>query len=146
MQPVVETVNGLERRVDLTVSVADVEKEVQSQLKRASRNAKVDGFRPGKAPMAMIERTHGPGIRYDVINSQVGQAFEAAVSEAKLRIAGAPSLEPKTEGAEDGKLVFTATFEVYPEVTVPDLSGLAVTRFDTAVGDAVVDRTIDVLR
>ena len=146
MQPVVETVNGLERRVDLTVSVADVEKEVQSQLKRASRNAKVDGFRPGKAPMAMIERTHGPGIRYDVINSQVGQAFEAAVSEAKLRIAGAPSLEPKTEGAEDGKLVFTATFEVYPEVTVPDLSGLAVTRFDTAVGDAEVDRTIDVLR
>ncbi|MFA4913634.1 MAG: trigger factor [Burkholderiaceae bacterium] len=146
MQPVVETVSGLERRVDLTVSVADVEKEVQSQLKRVARTAKVPGFRPGKAPLAMLERSHGPGIRYDVINSQVGGAFEAAVNDAKLRVAGAPSLAPKTEGVEDGSLVFSATFEVYPEVSVPDLSALAVTRSQTDVGDAEIDRTIDVLR
>lgn len=53
MQPVVETLSGLERRVDLVVSVADVEKEVQSQLKRVARTAKIQGFRPGKAPLAM---------------------------------------------------------------------------------------------
>lgn len=146
MQPVVETVSGLERRVDLTVSVADVEKEVQSQLKRVARTAKVPGFRPGKAPLAMLERSHGPGIRYDVINSQVGGAFDAAVKEAKLRVAGAPSLTPKTEGVDDGALVFSATFEVYPEVSIPDLSSLAVTRSETDVGDAEIDRTIDVLR
>ena len=85
MQPVVETLSGLERRVDLAVSVADVEKEVQAQLKRVARTAKVPGFRPGKAPLAMLERSHGPGIRYDVINSQVGRAFEQAVDGAKLR-------------------------------------------------------------
>lgn len=146
MQPVVETVSGLERRVDLTVSVADVEKEVQSQLKRFGKTAKVPGFRPGKAPLAMLERSNGPGIRYDVINSQVGRAFESAVAEAKVRVAGAPSLAPKTEGVEDGKLVFTATFEVYPEVAVPDLSGLAVTRSETPVGDAEIERTLNVLR
>ena len=75
MQPVVETLSGLERRVELSVSMADVEKEVQAQLKRVSRTAKVAGFRPGKVPMSMLERTHAPGIRYDVINTQVGQAF-----------------------------------------------------------------------
>jgi trigger factor len=146
MQPVVQTLSGLERRIDLAVSLAAVEKEVQEQLKRVARTAKVQGFRPGKAPMAMLERSHGPGIRYDVINSQVGRAFEQAVDEAKLRVAGAPSLEPKTEGVDESTLAFTATFEVYPEVAVPDLSALAVTRSTSAISDAEVDKTIDVLR
>jgi len=119
MQPVVETLSGLERRVDLAVSVADVEKEVQAQLKRVARTAKVPGFRPGKAPLAMLERSHGPSIRYDVINSQVGRAFEQAIDGAKLRVAGAPNLEPKTEGVTDAEVQQTldvlrkqrATFE-----------------------------------
>ncbi|SAI71819.1 trigger factor [Bordetella ansorpii] len=146
MQPVVETLSGLERRVDLSVSVADVEKEVQAQLQRVARTAKVPGFRPGKAPIGMLERSHGPGIRYDVINSQVGRAFEQAIDDAKLRVAGAPTLEPKTEGVADDTLAFSATFEVYPEVAVPDLSTLAVTRTTTEVSDAEVEKTIDVLR
>jgi trigger factor len=146
MQPVVETLSGLERRVDLSVSVAEVEKEVQAQLKRVARTVKVPGFRPGKAPMAMLERSHGPGIRYDVINSQVGRAFEDAVEGAKLRLAGSPKLEPKTDGVADDALAFTATFEVYPEVAVPDLAALTVTRYETPVADSEVDRTIDVLR
>ncbi|MVW71149.1 MULTISPECIES: trigger factor [unclassified Bordetella] len=146
MQPVVETLSGLERRLDLSVSVADVEKEVQAQLKRVARTAKVPGFRPGKAPLAMLERSHGPGIRYDVINGQVGRAFEQAIEAAKLRVAGTPSLEPKTEGVAEDTLAFTATFEVYPEVAVPDLSALAVTRYETPVTDAEVDQTLDVLR
>ncbi|HEY0296502.1 MAG TPA: trigger factor, partial [Bordetella sp.] len=146
MQPVVQTLSGLERRIDLAVSVADVEKEVQTQLKRVARTAKVQGFRPGKAPMAMLERSHGPGIRYDVINSQIGRAFEQAVEEAKLRVAGAPNVEPKTEGVGEDTLAFTATFEVYPDVAVPDLSALSVARSTTEVTDAEVDKTIEVLR
>ena len=146
MQPVVETLSGLERRVELSVSMADVEKEVQAQLKRVSRTAKVAGFRPGKVPMSMLERTHAPGIRYDVINTQVGQAFEKAVVDAGLRVAGAPKLEPKTEGAPEDVLAFSATFEVYPEVSVPDLTQLAVKRAACTVSDAEVQRTVDILR
>jgi trigger factor len=146
MQPVVETLSGLKRRVDLSVSVAEVEKEVQAQLKRVARTVKVPGFRPGKVPMAMLERSHGPGIRYDVINTQVGRAFEQALDSSKLRIAGAPSIEPKTEDVPEDTLAFSATFEVYPEVAVPDLAGLSVTRYDTPVTDAEVDQTLEVLR
>lgn len=146
MQPVVETLSGLERRVDLAVSLDDIEKEVQAQLKRVARTAKVPGFRPGKAPLNMLERSHGPGIRYDVINSKVGEAFEQVVEQAKLRVAGVPKLEPKTENAPEGKLAFTATFEVYPEVKVPDLSALSVKRAVTRVGEPEVDRTVEILR
>src|SRR5690606_6355541 len=146
MQPEVEILSGLERRVDLVVSIADVEKEVQTQLKRVARTAKVQGFRPGKAPLSLIERSHGPGIRYDVINSEVGRSLDKVIGEAKLRVAGSPNLEPKTEGVEEGTMAFSATFEVYPEVQVPDLSALQVKRAQVQVGDAEVQRTIDILR
>lgn len=146
MQPVVETLSGLERRVELVVALAEIEKEVQAQLKRAQRQAKAPGFRPGKVPLSMLERTHAPSIRMDVINERVGSAFESAVNEAKLRVAGMPKIEPRTEGVTDDQLVFQATFEVYPEVAVPELEALAVERFQTEIGDAEIDRTIDILR
>ncbi|MDX3882720.1 MAG: trigger factor family protein, partial [Achromobacter sp.] len=63
MQPVVETLSGLERRVDLSVPVADVEKEVETRLKRLARTAKMPGFRPGKVPLPMLARTYGPEVR-----------------------------------------------------------------------------------
>ncbi|MGE4369702.1 MAG: trigger factor [Burkholderiaceae bacterium] len=146
MQPEVEILSGLERRVDLVISIADVEKEVQTQLKRVARTAKVQGFRPGKAPLSIIERSHGPGIRYDVINTEVGRTLEKVLEESKLRVAGTPNLEPKTEGVQEGELAFSATFEVYPEVQVPDLSALQVKRAAIQVTDADVQRTIDILR
>jgi len=146
MQPVVETLSGLERRVELAVALAEVEKEVQAQLKRAQREAKAPGFRPGKVPLSMLQRTHAPGIRLDVINGKVGDAFEQAVTGANLRVAGMPKIEPKTEGGAEDTMTFVATFEVYPEVTVPDLESLAVERAHTAVGDAEIQRTLDILR
>lgn len=146
MQPVVEKLSGLERRVDVVVSLADVEKEVQAQLKRVARTAKVQGFRPGKAPLSIIERSHGPGIRYDVINDEVGRSLDKVLSDSQLRVAGSPQLEPKTEGVEDGTLAFSATFEVYPEIEVPDLSTLQITRSTCEVSDADIQRTIDILR
>jgi trigger factor len=146
MQPVVETLSGLERRIEISVLLADVEKAVQAELKRVSRTAKAPGFRPGKVPMSMLERTHAPGIRYDMINTKVGQAFEQAVEAAGLRIAGAPKLEAKTEGTPEGTLAFYAVFEVYPEISLPDLTQLKVKRAVTTVGDAEVQSTVDILR
>ncbi|MFA7438440.1 trigger factor [Castellaniella sp.] len=146
MQPVVEKLSGLERRVDLTVLVADVEKEVQAQLKRIARTAKVQGFRPGKAPLSIIERSHGPSVRYEVINTQIGKSLDKVIEEADLRLAGAPVLEPKVEGVEDGVMAFSATFEVYPEVAIPDLGALEVVRSTVEIGDAEVDKTVAILR
>ncbi|MBX6318937.1 trigger factor [Pigmentiphaga sp.] len=146
MQPVVETLSGLERRVDLSVPVADVEKEVETRLKRLARTAKMPGFRPGKVPLSMLARTYGPEVRMEVLNAKIGDALEKVVSEAKLRLAGSPSVEPKTEGVPEGMVGFTATFEVYPEVQIPDLSTLEVSNAKSEVGDAEVERTVEILR
>lgn len=146
MQPVVETLSGLERRVDLSVPVADIEKEVDSRLKRMARTAKMPGFRPGKVPMSMLSRSYGPELRMEVLNAKIGDALEKTVSESKLRLAGSPSVEPKTEGVDEGVVAFTATFEVYPEVVVPDLSALEVSKAQSDVGDAEIERTVDILR
>lgn len=146
MQPVVETLSGLERRVDLSVPLADVEKEVETRLKRLARTAKMPGFRPGKVPMPMLARNYGPEVRMDVLNAKIGDALEKAVAESKLRLAGSPTVEPKTEGVADDVVAFTATFEVYPEVAIPDLSALEISNAKSDVGDAEVERTVDILR
>ena len=146
MQPVVETLSGLERRVDLSVPVADVEKEVETRLKRLARTAKMPGFRPGKVPLPMLARTYGPDVRMEVLNAKIGDALEKAVAESKLRLAGSPSVEPKTEGVPEDVVAFTATFEVYPEVVIPDLSALEIANAKSEVGDAEVERTVEILR
>jgi len=150
MQAVVQTLEGLARRVELTVSMADIEKQVQTQLKRVAKTAKVAGFRPGKAPLSLIERSHGAGIRYDALNAQVGKSFDDFVSQAKLRVAGQPQLAAKEyqdgESAPEGVMAFTATFEVYPDVALPDLAALSVKRVVTNVDEAEVERAIEVLR
>ncbi|WP_179588218.1 trigger factor [Pigmentiphaga litoralis] len=146
MQPVVETLSGLERRVDLSVPVADIEKEVDSRLKRMARTAKMPGFRPGKVPMSMLSRSYGPELRMEVLNAKIGDALEKTVSESKLRLAGSPNVAPKTEGNDDSVVAFTATFEVYPDVELPDLSTLDVSKAKSDVGDAEIQRTIDILR
>jgi len=148
MQAVVETLGGLERRVDLVISLDDVEKDVQAQLKTVARTTRIQGFRPGKAPLAMVARTHGPGIRYDVIGQQLDRQFQQVVQDAKLRVAGAPKIEAANKETQpaDGALAFSATFEVYPDVAVPDLSALQVKRVQTTVTDAHVQQTVDMLR
>ncbi len=145
MQPTVQTLEGLERQVDLVVSLEDIEKEVKTQLQRVARTAKVQGFPPGNAPLAVVERSHGPSVRYDVLNQKVAQAFDETVKAADLRVAGAPAIEPK-EGAAEGTVAFTAKFEVFPEITLPDFAALEVTRVTTEVGQAEVDGTLDILR
>lgn len=146
MQPEVETLSGLERRIEVSVSMADVEKQVGEELKRVARTAKVAGFRPGKVPMSMLQRSHGPGVRYDVINQQVGQALESALESTGLRVAGQPRLEPKSEGVPEGTLAFSATFEIYPDVQLPDLATLEVKRTACDIGADAIDRTVKILR
>lgn len=146
MQPVVETVSDLERKVDLVVPTANIENEINVQLKRVARTTKIQGFRPGKAPLSMVERTHGANIRYEVINQEVGRQLDEIFAKGEYRVAGAPALEAKEDETNEDQLVFTATFEVYPEIELPDLSKLEVTRSSVTVGDEQIQQTIDVLR
>jgi len=141
----VETLEKLERRITLTLAAATINTEVESRLKKLSRTVKADGFRPGKVPMSVVAQRYGYSVHYEVMNDKVGQVFSDAVNEAKLRVAGAPKISEK-EGAPEGEMAFDATFEVYPEVKLGDLSAAEVERVSTEVSDAAIDKTIDILR
>ena len=142
----VETLGTLERRVSMTVPVDEIDRKVDERLKKLARDVRMPGFRPGKVPMRLVAQTYGPQVRSEVLGDAVQQAFNNVVTEAKLRVAGYPKIEKK-DGDDAKALQFSATFEVYPEVKVGDLSaGAGVERPQVGVADAEVDKTIEILR
>jgi trigger factor len=141
----VETLEKLERRITLTLAADTINGEVESRLKKLARTVKADGFRPGKVPMSVVAQRYGYSVQYEVMNDKVGEAFASAASEAKLRVAGMPRITQKEEAGE-GQMAFDATFEVYPEVKLGDLSAAEVERVGTEVSDAAIDKTVDILR
>ncbi len=140
-----EAQSALERRIDMSVPIADIDREVDARLKRMARTVKMPGFRPGRVPMKIVAQTYGHQIRSEAIGAAVEKTFGEKVREQNLRIAGSPRIEPK-QGGGDSALEFIAVFEVYPEVELGDLSSQTVERPVLTVGDAEVDKTIDVLR
>ena len=147
MATAVETLDKLERRLTISFPIADVQSEVEKRLKLRARTAKAPGFRPGKVPMKMVAAQHGYQVENEVLNDKVGQAFNAAANENKLRVAGYPRIEPKSgEGVAEGSLAFDATFEIYPDVVVGDLSSAEEEQVKAEVSDAEIDKTIDILR
>jgi trigger factor len=141
----VETLEKLERRITLTLPAAVINGEVETRLRKLARTVKADGFRPGKVPMSVVSQRYGYSVHYEVMNDRVGEAFASAAGEAKLRVAGAPRITQKDE-APEGHIAFDATFEVYPEVRIGDLSAVEIERVSTEVTEAAIDRTIDILR
>jgi trigger factor len=140
-----EQIGTLERRLALDVNIAEVQKEVSERLRKLSRTVKMAGFRPGKVPMRMIEQSYGPQVHAEVLGDTVSQAFSSAVAEHQLRVAGQPNID-RREGAPDDVFGFHATFEVYPDVALGAVEALEIERAVCSVGDAEVDKTLEVLR
>jgi len=145
MQTTIESLGALERRLTMAVPAAEVEQQVDERLKRLARTVKMDGFRPGKVPLKVVERQYGPQVRSEVIGDAVEKSFTAAVREQNLRVAGYPRIEPK-QGSDTSRLEFSATFEVYPEVALGDLSQVTIERPTLNVGDAEVEKTVQAMR
>src|SRR6266513_6176200 len=141
----VESLGALERRVSMRVAVEEIDRQVDERLKKLARNVRMPGFRPGKVPLKLVAQTYGPQVRSEVLGDAVQKAFTELVKEANLRVAGYPRIEKKA-AADDKALEFSATFEVYPEVRLGDISAASIERPQVEVDDAAVDRTIEILR
>ncbi len=141
----VETLGSLERRVSMSLPAADIDKQVDERLKKLARDVRMPGFRPGKVPLKLIAQTYGPQVRSEVLGDAVQKAFSEVVKEANLRVAGYPRIEKK-DGGDESALEFSATFEVYPEVKPGDMADASIERPQTAVDDAAVERTVEILR
>ncbi|MDT7928768.1 trigger factor [Tepidimonas sp.] len=141
----VETLDKLERKITLELPLEAIQKEVDARLKRLQRQVKMDGFRPGKVPLSVVAQRYGYSVQYEVMNDQVGQAFNAAIAEAQLRVAGQPRISEK-DGAPEGVVAFEAVFEVFPEVKLGDLSAVELEKLEAEVDEAAIERTLEILR
>lgn len=138
--------NPLERRVDMTVALADIERDVAARLKHMARTVKMPGFRPGKVPLKMVEQQYGPQARSEALGAAVERAFGEHVRTQNLRVAGYPRISPLNDANVPGAVSFSAVFEVYPSIALGDISAQPVEKPVLEVGDAEVDQTIEVLR
>ncbi len=146
MQANLENLSTLERRLSVAVPMAEIEHEVDTRLKRLTRTVKMHGFRPGKVPLKVVVQQYGPQVRNEVLTETVQSSFGEAVRQQNLKVAGYPQFEPKpfAEGSSDFE--YSATFEVYPEVVLGDIAGSKISRPQLEVGDAEIDRTVEIMR
>src|SRR3989442_7198644 len=145
MQMTVETLGKLEGGLQVAVTKAEMEGEIQKRLAQLAKTEKIQGFRHGKVTLKMVEQQYGPQVRSDVISDTVQASLNDAIRTQNLRVAGYPRIEPKSDVAED-EFAFPAVFAVYPEIQLGDLAAVTITRPVAHVTPADVDRTIEILR
>lgn len=138
-------VNPLERRVDLIVSLEELNQLMDSKLKKIQPNVKLQGFRKGKVPLSMVRQMHGQQAYGEAFNSLIQQAFSEKIKDEPFRVVAAPMVEPK-QSEDEKHLHCTAIFEVFPEFELADLSDVAITRPVFEVSDKEVDKTLSILQ
>ena len=145
MATAVETLSNLERRITVKVPVEPLQKEMSTRFQRLTRTAKVPGFRPGTAPLKMIEQQYGPQVKEEVFAEAIETSFGVAIQENKLRVIGMPNIQHKPLNQVHEEFEYTATFEVFPEVTLGDFKAVSIEKPEAQITDKDVNKTIDVL-
>ena len=145
MQISVESTGALERRMEVSVPKEQIEQAVDERLKHVSRTAKLKGFRPGKAPIKVIRQQFGAQVRQEVLSDLMQKSFGQAVAEQKLVPVAGPRIEP-IAFAPGEDLKYRATFEVYPQIELKQVEGLAVTRPVAEVSEADIEAMLQNLR
>ncbi len=145
MQVSVESTGSLERRMEVSVPKEQIEQAVDERLKRVGRTAKLKGFRPGKVPPRVVRQQFGAQVRQEVLSDLMQSSFSQAVVEQKLMPAAGPRIEPISSGPGED-LKYRAIFEVYPEVSLQHVDGLAVARPVAEVAEADIEAMVQNLR
>lgn len=145
MQVSVEATSELSRKMTVTVPEEKISQQVNSKLQSLSGNVKIDGFRPGKVPQAVVKKRYGQQVREEVVSDLIQSSFYDAVREEKLNPAGAPQIKANKIAEGEG-LEYEATFEIIPEFVLMPLETLEVKQFTSKVEESDIDRMIDRLR
>lgn len=145
MQVSIETTQGLERKMTIAIPSERVETAINARLQEAAGTVNIKGFRKGKVPFKVIKSRFGKSVRQDVVGEVINQSYFDALTQEQVKPAGQPVIEPGNleEGAD---LTFTAVFEVYPEVDLPDFSKLSIDRLGADIGESDIDEMVETLR
>lgn len=145
MQVSIETTSGLERRLTVGVPADVIDNEVNKRLQEAARSVRINGFRKGKVPFKVVRQKFGSGVRQEVLGDTINRSFQEAVRQNSIKPAGQPRIEPKQ--FDEGKdLEYVATFEVFPEISLKEIDGVAITQYEADISDADIDEMIETLR
>ena len=145
MQVTVETIQGLERRMLVEIPEERITGEVGKRLGDLARNVSIPGFRPGKAPVKVIARRYGRQVRDEVVGDVVQKSLVDALDQEQLRPAAAPRIAPVETDAGAG-VSFTATFDVLPDIALPEFESVEIVRPVAIVADDDVDRMLETMR
>ena len=145
MQVSLTATSGLERRLEVAVPAQRVSTEIEQRLKQISRTARLKGFRPGKAPFAVIRTQYGDQVRGEVISDLIRSTYAEALTQEKLNPAANPRIEPIAvdPGAD---LKYAATFEVLPEIKVKPVDTIGIDKPASEVTEADIDAMIESMR
>ncbi len=141
----VETLEGLETRLTITLPSETFEERLDVKLNEAKNKARLPGFRPGKIPLKEIRRRFGPSLRAELAGEMMQSSFYEAIAQESLNPAGPPTLEVKTMDP-NADLEFTATFELVPSVEVADLAKVEIKRPSTEITDEDIEKMVDRLK
>jgi trigger factor len=145
MQVSVSATGGLERRLEVAVPATEIAAEVEQRLKQISRTARLKGFRPGKAPFAVVKKQFGDQVHSEVVTDVMRSSFAQAITQEKLQPAAGPRIEPiAMQPGSD--LKYAAVFEVLPEITVKPVDALTLERPTSSVTETDLDAMIESMR
>ncbi len=145
MQVSLSATGGLERRLEVAVPASEVAAEIEQRLKQISRTARLKGFRPGKAPFAVIRKQFGDQVRAEVVSDLMRSSFAEALSQEKLQPAAGPRIEPLSVPPEND-LKYAAVFEVLPEVKVKSPYEVTIERPSAEITEQDVEAMIESMR
>lgn len=129
----------------IAVPAEQVEKEVGAKLRQLAQTARLPGFRPGKAPIKVVENRYGKDVLNEVVANLIDSTLREALTQEKLVPAGGPNVEPTKLGRGED-LEYVASFDVFPEIKRMDIDGIRVERPAYEVTDSDIDSTVDTMR
>jgi len=145
MQVSVETTQGLERRLTITVPADSVDGAVKSRLQQLAKTQRINGFRPGKVPVNVIKKRFGQAVRQEVAGDMMQQNFYQAIIQEKINPAGMPKFE-LTKDVDGQDLEFVASFEVYPEFELAPVSDIEIEKAVVEIKDEDLDNMMETLQ
>ena len=146
MAEAVEKINDIERRVKVIVPIAPYQGEISQKFQQLTKTARVQGFRPGKVPLKIVEQQYGGDVKSEVYTKAIENKFGEFVQKNNLRVAGMPDIQHEPLDKVSKDFEFTATFEIFPEFKLSDFKKIKVTKYETSISESDVKKTIEVIQ
>ncbi len=141
MQTELKKLEGLKRELKVILPIEEVKATYDKHLKIVAKQVKQPGFRPGKIPLALVEKKYNSGLKSEVVGDLMQTSFDKALQENKIKIVGQPQIHPKPLSKNE-PFEYVAEFEVYPEITLRDLQGIKIDKFVSEITDHDIEKML----